>query len=245
MSIDALYRQIGRQVVLNFAAKAGTVKKAKDNCKTGFPCGYSCISKTKNCRSVLDGQAKTFADWLGSQAVKTSKTAKPKSKPVKPKATAKPEKSKGAVPPASDKDLAMRTEKWQQERGFEKGSEGLFNHDKCHTLLKDLLKTTSEEIAAPGQGKNAKGPDLIEEGIVELGIQLARGKTIEQATTAAKFLVSGLSAKHDDTHPEAYYQDLDILDKRMRTYAQQIEQHPYRDQYLDRVRQYLNIRKPE
>lgn len=45
---------------------AGNTKQTKQ-CKKGYSCGFSCISKSKECRSPLKGQAKTYADWLSSQ----------------------------------------------------------------------------------------------------------------------------------------------------------------------------------
>jgi phage gp29-like protein len=68
---------------IDFAAKKK--KGAGKNCKKGWSCGYSCISKTKNCRNALKGQAKTYADWLAGQ----SKGAKPPTE-TKPKSVGKP-----------------------------------------------------------------------------------------------------------------------------------------------------------
>ncbi len=42
--------------------------KKKKNCRKSYPCGNSCISKSKNCRKRLKGQAKTYAGWLQKQA---------------------------------------------------------------------------------------------------------------------------------------------------------------------------------
>ncbi len=42
--------------------------KKKKNCRKSYPCGESCISKSKNCRKRLKGQAKTYAGWLQKQA---------------------------------------------------------------------------------------------------------------------------------------------------------------------------------
>lgn len=39
----------------------------KSQCKKGFSCGLSCVSKAKTCKSPLAGQAKTYADWLKMQ----------------------------------------------------------------------------------------------------------------------------------------------------------------------------------
>jgi hypothetical protein len=46
--------------------KSGTLKQ----CKKGYSCGYSCISKAKQCQSVLEGQAKNYANWLAGQVAK-------------------------------------------------------------------------------------------------------------------------------------------------------------------------------
>lgn len=73
-SLDAVYQAIGRRMVrlaksrevLEFATKPAKAKTAKQ-CKKGWSCGYSCVSKTKTCKSPLPGQAKTYADWLTNQ----------------------------------------------------------------------------------------------------------------------------------------------------------------------------------
>lgn len=65
---------------VNFAAKKtaapGKQKKQK-NCTKGRSCGYGCIDTKKDCRSPLEGQAKTYADWMAMQVGK-AKTATPK-----------------------------------------------------------------------------------------------------------------------------------------------------------------------
>lgn len=63
----------------------------KRNCKKGYPCGRSCINRTRNCRNPLEGQAKNFADWLKRQQITvglkphspTVGQVKPRAKPVK------------------------------------------------------------------------------------------------------------------------------------------------------------------
>jgi hypothetical protein len=45
-------------------SKGGNTRK---NCKTGYPCGGSCISRSKRCNKVLSGQAKTAADFVALQ----------------------------------------------------------------------------------------------------------------------------------------------------------------------------------
>ncbi|MGL5923834.1 MAG: phage minor head protein [Chroococcidiopsis sp.] len=49
---------------LDFAT--GKIKSDR-TCKKGFPCGNSCISRTKMCSKVLEGQYKTAAEWLESK----------------------------------------------------------------------------------------------------------------------------------------------------------------------------------
>lgn len=43
-------------------------KRKRKNCVRSYPCGNSCISRSKSCRKVLKGQAKNFASWLQKQA---------------------------------------------------------------------------------------------------------------------------------------------------------------------------------
>jgi hypothetical protein len=46
---------------------AGNTKQKK-NCKKGWSCGYTCLGKDKkNCKSPLQGQVATYADWLQQQ----------------------------------------------------------------------------------------------------------------------------------------------------------------------------------
>lgn len=46
---------------------AGNTKTAKQR-KKGWSCGFTCISKGKECKSVLPDQAKNYADWMAKQA---------------------------------------------------------------------------------------------------------------------------------------------------------------------------------
>jgi|GEM_PF-3728130 len=66
-------------ITISFAAK-----KAKKTCKKGYPCGASCISKSRNCKKALKGQAKTYNDWLASQAKPKSKKSSPAPLPSAP-----------------------------------------------------------------------------------------------------------------------------------------------------------------
>ncbi len=77
---------------LDFAAKK------KRNCKNSYPCGNSCISKNKNCRKKLKGQAKTYAGWLEEQAsrTKSKNDISKKTKPGKLKAKKPSRKPKAA-----------------------------------------------------------------------------------------------------------------------------------------------------
>lgn len=128
--VDRIYQRIGQLYVLNFAATTG-VKKVKDSCKTGFPCGYSCISKTKNCKSGLEGQAKTYADWLSGQASKAqpakSKTATPKQKTAKQKTIQeKPASSAKAAPQPEPQPKQPKTEPKQVKVPSESEASKLF-----------------------------------------------------------------------------------------------------------------------
>ena len=42
---------------------AGNTKQRK-NCVKGLACGYSCIPRTRTCKKRLEGQFKTYAEWL-------------------------------------------------------------------------------------------------------------------------------------------------------------------------------------
>ena len=44
----------------------GTVRRyrAGRNCQKGYNCGGSCITRRKNCRKALEGEAKSFSEWM-------------------------------------------------------------------------------------------------------------------------------------------------------------------------------------
>ena len=47
----------------------GTVRRyrAGRNCQRGYNCGGSCITRRKNCRKALEGEAKNFGEWMVSK----------------------------------------------------------------------------------------------------------------------------------------------------------------------------------
>jgi phage gp29-like protein len=54
------------QGAIDFARlkNAGNTQQAK-NCKKGWPCGFTCLSRAKkNCKKPIEGQAKAYVDWL-------------------------------------------------------------------------------------------------------------------------------------------------------------------------------------
>lgn len=70
------YRELGRSFLeltacnpLDFSNPefGSRVGGKKSQCKKGYSCGLSCVSKTKTCKSPLVGQAKTYAGWLQMQ----------------------------------------------------------------------------------------------------------------------------------------------------------------------------------
>jgi hypothetical protein len=97
MRLDSLYRRIGELKALEYAATSKT-KTEKKNCKTGYPCGYGCISKTKNCKSPIGKQASSYADWMSGQAQKAEPTQKPTKSAKGPKKTT-PKATKPKVDP--------------------------------------------------------------------------------------------------------------------------------------------------
>lgn len=74
------YCELGRELVRLFAEQSldfgSKVFKKQNQCKKGFACGYSCVSKTKTCKSPLSGQAKDYAGWLKIQIAAGSKLSK-------------------------------------------------------------------------------------------------------------------------------------------------------------------------
>lgn len=69
-AIGQSYVNQRQQDIVDFAVKGKKGKGSFKECKQGFPCGYSCISRAKTCRSALPGQAKQHADWLKRQSQK-------------------------------------------------------------------------------------------------------------------------------------------------------------------------------
>jgi hypothetical protein len=64
--------EIGRRGAeqVDFAAKR---RGRQATCTKGYSCGNTCISKTKNCRNRLEGQASNYADWLNGQVASGAK----------------------------------------------------------------------------------------------------------------------------------------------------------------------------
>lgn len=66
---------------VDFAVSKNRVKKEKNCTKNSFACGYSCqprftkSGKETQCRSPLDGQQKTYADWMAAQINKAKTTS--------------------------------------------------------------------------------------------------------------------------------------------------------------------------
>ena len=75
-----------------FASRKSSVVKQKQ-CKKGYNCGGSCISKFKKCRKVLSKQAQKHGNWIEKKAkpklaswTKTKKAEEAKAKQVEAKA---------------------------------------------------------------------------------------------------------------------------------------------------------------
>lgn len=82
-----------------------SVEFAQKQCKKGYPCGGSCISRSKICKKVLTGQAATYGEWLKNQAqatgVASGGTTAASAKPVRAERTAQDPKPKTARPDSS------------------------------------------------------------------------------------------------------------------------------------------------
>ena len=85
---DEIYAQAGKSFVdlictglananyPEFVAKAAKSNAKPKQCQKGFACGAGCVSKDKECRNPLQGQAKTYADWLKLQVAAGKKLSK-------------------------------------------------------------------------------------------------------------------------------------------------------------------------
>ncbi|MEC4806217.1 MAG: hypothetical protein SAJ72_18335, partial [Jaaginema sp. PMC 1080.18] len=89
---------------VSFATKTRSKGKSKSRkCKKGYPCGSTCISKKRNCKKALPGQAGTYAAWLQSQQGKTqgatgAGATQPASKPKSQKAASQTQTAPAAPP---------------------------------------------------------------------------------------------------------------------------------------------------
>ena len=98
--------------IVDFAKKG---KGKQKSCQKGYPCGGSCISKAFDCRKMLKGQAKNFAEFVNLQAAKKASSSK-KSKPTKSKKTT----PKKATKPKTSKSQDSAT---KQEQNWRKQAE--------------------------------------------------------------------------------------------------------------------------
>lgn len=214
------------------------------NCSKGTPCGNACIPRSKTCNKSPSGpEGKQRLEKIAQKAAKAkaSKSAASRAqsqpeaeKPVKARSPrSRPKANQG--PPASDEQISAKTDQWLEERGLVK-KPSLFLHDKLHTLVKDMIGETSESIAAIGSGKGNKGPDLVEEGLVEVFSDLARGKSVAQAVEMAALKSTGLA---DGSNPYYTFDNLEVIKGRLSGYARRIQEHPEREAYMARAGEYL------
>lgn len=147
--LDAVYRRIGHLAVLNFATKGGKVTKKK-NCVKGWECGYTCLPKTKeNCGSPLEGQSKTYADWLSKQAANLSTSQKSTTKAKAKTSSKKAASSKTSIP----QKIAPPIKPDGRRNSFAEKWEGSWN---APSNLKNVLRILDDpEDGGRPSGKNA------------------------------------------------------------------------------------------
>lgn len=86
---------------VSFATKTRSKSKAKSRkCKKGYPCGSTCISKNRNCKTALPGQAGTYAAWLKTQQGSAQGASGAGATPSKPKRKKKSTAPSQAAPAA-------------------------------------------------------------------------------------------------------------------------------------------------
>ena len=149
------------QELLDFNDSADFAKamgKAR-TCKKGYPCGASCIATTKNCNKTIDGQAKTYTNWLDLQSKKKAQTPKAKT-PKRPRKQTKTKKTKA-----------------EQERSIKPKFESIDDPQEVAKLLNNLTKSRVYEAAEVWQdvlfARSTKDPEWIkdaEDRFSEFGI---------------------------------------------------------------------------
>lgn len=146
---------------LEFAAK-----KKRKNCVKSYPCGDSCISKSKNCRKVLKGQASNYANWLERQRQKLSS---PKSPTLKAGKDSKIPSDKEINNQPRLQSLGEMAQKGvdldRQMLDYEKG-ELKFYQDWLDGSINDLRKAQSAKSRAKTPEAKQKQQELID-GIKE------------------------------------------------------------------------------
>ena len=123
-SEDILYLS-SFQELLDFKDTADFAKnnsKARA-CKKGYPCGASCIATTKNCNKTIDGQAKTYTNWLDLQSKKKAQTPKAKT-PKRPRKQTETKKTKA-----------------EQERSIKPKFESVDDPQEVNRLLSELMES--------------------------------------------------------------------------------------------------------
>ena len=239
---------------LDFAAKphAGKRKCVK---ATAFPCGNTCLpshtksGKPTNCKKTLTGQAKSHAGWLKMQAENNNTSGGTKKSPkVNDSGNTKTTKFNNnykPVPPKSrnDEEHERRTDEWLKERGYvnQKGTEKhrLYEHDKTHLLLHDMIGFDSKYMAQPalhdpsGQKDDPKGigPSMAEE-ICQRALMALAFKPNATADEVRDFLPK---LTHEDSSDVTGWKEKNAFYDEV---AKRMFSHPNKSEYIKKANQY-------
>lgn len=182
----------------------------KKTCKNGWSCGSTCISKSKECRSGVEGQAKNYADWMAGQA----KSGKPASK--KPKSSSSNKSSKQNTDSSTKADQLGDAPKYkplmskEEADSYVKGtawSDRVFFHGSTasgvNSITKDGADPDRTQIGMFGKGfyvtPNKTGDDAEKNGNEGLGADFYA--TLKQSVTdePPRFVEMRLKANNPKT----------------------------------------------
>lgn len=223
--------------------------KEDRECSKGYSCGSSCITRSKAClKSLTAEQVKLVNNLKGMARVALSQQLAQENLAQKEASGAIPvgENVEPEFKPlASNQDISDRTNQWAEERGF-RGPDRNYDrvvhgHDMIHTLAKDMIGETSEQIAEVGRGPGNLGPDHLEEALVKMTIDMAGGMGVREAAEQAHFYV-GMAGALEENAP--YYAATNKPEhmRRMIAWGDRIMRHPDRQAYFDRTLEYLGGR---
>ncbi len=137
--------------VVDFAAKG---KQKKRKCTKGYNCGGSCITRKKNCRKALKGEAKNAAEWLRMQLHGkggTGASGEGKAKKANEAKAKKDNSSKGLM--KSGEDFLENSERKAIDDYFEAQKTLDSRKNKINNVREQLYREYGAELVKSGGGE--------------------------------------------------------------------------------------------